>query len=202
LARSPVAPVMMVFSADMNMRRYLSLLILLVMVLVACEYGNIHGKPESFDRIMGLKSTAKEVLALRKSTVDLTGFFIFQFPETTSSFFRSPPDEFFYHPLPLSYEKDKVMVKWRRTTTAKEHSRLVEEAMNRARQIGLEQKVCDSVIALSTNPKAYFAASFKNSGLEKHNLDLFLIDPEQRILYCFVDTGSTFLSGGAKKSNK
>ena len=66
------------------MRRYLSLPMVLVMILVACEYGDIHGKPESFDRIMGLRSTAKEILALRKGTIDFTGFFIFQFPESTA----------------------------------------------------------------------------------------------------------------------
>jgi hypothetical protein len=39
---------------------------------------------------------------------------------------------------------------------------------------------------------AYFAASFEDDHLGKHNLDFYLIDPEHKILYQYNDTNSIY----------
>ena len=165
---------------------------MLVLMCSGCEYGDVHGKPESFDRIIGLKSEATETLALRKGGIDFTGFFIFQFPQNTFSFFSAPPPTFFTHPLPLSYETNKVFVKWQRTPVPEELNYLVSEALSNALAIGLDQERYRSLVALAQSPHAYFAASFEDDRLGKHNLDLYLIDPEHKILYLYVDTNSIY----------
>ncbi len=174
------------------MKQCLLLLTLFALVCSACEYGDVHGKAESFDRIIGLKAEATETLALRQGGIDFTGFFVFQFPQNTSSFFSSPPPVFFTHPLPLSYERNKVFLKWQRTPVPKEMDYLVTQALSNALAIGLAQERYRSLMALAQNPHAYFAASFEDDHLGKHNLDLYLIDPERRVLYQYVDSNSIY----------
>ncbi len=166
-----------------------------IMLLAGCgiEYGDIHGSAASFDRIMGHKVRPKEVLALRSGSIDFRGSFIFEFPESSKGFFESPPQQLFTHPMPLSYEKDKIFVKWKRTPFAPEHVHFFTQSLQQAISIGLPQEYAVALTNLAQTTNGLYAISYENNGSQRsHNVDLFIIDPQTRRFYQFVDTNSSF----------
>jgi len=162
----------------------------MLLAAVGCEYGDMHGSAESFDLLLGLKVKPKEILALRMAaTIDLLACFIFEFPESSKTFFDNPPPSLYDHPIPMSYEKDKIFVKWRKTPFAHDHIHFLTRFLQRAKSLGLPENHIAILNNLSTSTNGLYAVSYENSGGEcVSNVGLFVLDQKKRILYSFTIT--------------
>ncbi len=157
------------------------------------EYGDEHGSAESFDKLLGLKICPKEIVSLRNGASDFSGCFIFDFPETSRKFFESPPLSLFQHPVPLSYEKNKIFVKWKKTPFKKKHIHFFRKSLLIARTMGLEEKYVIELNALSITEDSLYSLSYENDGSNKsHNVDVFIINPKKLRFYKFTDTNRIF----------
>ena len=87
----------------------------LLLAVPGCEYGDSHGSAANADLTLGLKKKPMELYASRHGSIHFTGFFVFSFPQSSQSFFDSPPSEFFERPNPLSYERGHTFVTWQQT---------------------------------------------------------------------------------------
>lgn len=168
-------------------------LLLIIIGVGGCEYGDVHGTAASFDRILGLKVKPAGIVALRHGGVEFTGCFVFLFPAQNEHFFKSPPDSFFQHPVPLSYEASKTFVTWRPGPASPRHAAIINEAIRLAQGIGLQDALAVEMIALATSASGFYAMSYEqNAAQRRHNIDVYLLDPSTRKLYHITDTNTVF----------
>lgn len=166
----------------------------MMFILVGCEYGDIQGSEESFDRLIGLKVKPEKILALRHGTIDFIGCFIFQFPDSTQNFFDNVPNGLSNHPIPLSYEKEKTFINWKATPVTQEHLHFLNTSLAQVLSIGLDDEQYKFIMELACSDNAFYSISFEGSvSAMSHNVNFYLIDPKRRLFYNLTDTSIVYM---------
>lgn len=159
--------------------------------LTGCEYGDTHETAERADVILGLKETPIEIYSFRAGDRDFTGYFISDFPETSSSYFTTLPKSFFDHPKLLSYESRHTLVKWRKTPVAPTQRFLLDRALSVMRANGLPAIQIEEFEKQVESNDGYYAVLFEDMGSGKYdNITFYLLDPKARRLRHLTDTSS------------
>jgi len=163
----------------------------LLLAVSGCEYGDSHGSAANSDLTLGLKEKPKELYAYRHGSIDFTGFFVFSFPQSSQSFFNSPPSEFFEHPKPLSYERGHTFVTWQQTPVEEAHHFLKQWAADIIESHKIEIRWKKEFNSALNASHCYYAVRYEEirHGLYD-NITFYVVDPTNRRLYEIGDTSS------------
>ena len=166
-------------------------LLTVTIVLTGCEYGDKHGSAAYSDIRLGLKVHSKDIFAFRDGSRTFTGYFISEYPESTTKCFSSPPPEFFNHPKPLSYEKDQLFVLWQNTPVKADHEFLKDRALLVLTSTNIPQSQLTVLERLISSTNCYYAAHYEDVGNEQYdNISFYLIEPSSRRLHKITNTSS------------
>lgn len=141
--------------------------------------------------ILGLKVPPREIYSFRAGDQDFTGYFVSDFPATSSFYFAKLPSSFFDHPKLLSYERKKTLIKWQRTPVAPVHKFLLNRALSVMTSNSIpDVQVGEFKIQSETNDR-YYAVTFEDEGGGRYdNINFYLLNPNDRRLYALTDTMS------------
>jgi hypothetical protein len=169
--------------------------VLCAILLVGCRPSyERYGSAGYFDAIMALKSSASEVVSVRREggMLELIACNVSQFPVSTEAYFKSPPSRMFTLPVPLSCEEKKVFLKWRSTPVDARHLHSVMSLVSMVESIGLEKGYVAKLNSLINSTNGYYAMSFERLGSNAiYNVTLYVMDPSSRRLYYLTDTNDS-----------